>query len=292
MCKSTALSVMISLTLLLNGCGPSKESLKSAGQVLATFRDGPSPSRDPLDPAWDKSTVYTSPMKVQDVVEPRLREPGVPSMEVRAVFDDKELTFRFDWPDSTADSLAYPAMFSDAVAVEFPAQSGATVPDANMGQEGGKVQIYQWKAFWQTKAELSGDLTKTLYPNSYIDYYPPEAAKDSSSRDLLEKQFAPAWNAGNPVAHRTGAAQAYVAEGFGTLTAMGESVVEGKGVWRDGRWYVTLSLDLSRLDSESPLKPNARTFLALAVWDGSAQNVGARKMRTTWIPFLMSDASN
>ncbi|MCC6476300.1 hypothetical protein IT157_04520 [bacterium] len=289
--KYTFLAGIAALSLLLGGCGPSKESLKSSGQVLATRRDGNSPSNDPLDPAWGKSHVYSSPMKMQDIVEPRMSEPGVASVDVRAVYDEKELVIRLDWPDSTADTVAFPAKFGDAIAIEFPLASGTTVPDANMGQEGGKVQIYQWKAFWQTKAGLTKSLTKTLYPNSYIDYYPPEAAKDSSSRDLLEKQYAPAWNAGNPVAHRTGSAQAYVAEGFGSLTALHQSMVEGKGIWKDGRWYVALTLDLSQVSSDSPLKPNERTFIALAVWDGSSQNVGARKMRTTWTPFLMSQVA-
>jgi hypothetical protein len=35
------------------------------------------------------------------------------------------------------------------------------------------------------------------------------------------------------------------------------------------------------------LTPGARTVVAFAVWDGGRQEVGARKMRTGWIPLLM-----
>ncbi len=277
--------------LVLSGCGPSKDSLKSAGQVLAVHWENGSLPYNPLDRAWESLPVHNSPMKLQDVVEPRMSTPGVTSVDVRAVYDAKELIVRLDWPDSTADTVTYTAKFGDAVAIQFPVVPGTVVPDANMGQAGGAVQIYQWKAFWQTKLAMTESITKTLFPNSHIDFYPSEAAKDSNSRQELEKVYEPAWNAGNPVAHRSRAVQAYVAEGFGTLTARHDDAVDGRGIWQKGRWYVTLNITLPEPNSDSALQPAQRTFIALAVWDGSSGNVGARKMRTTWIPFMMRGAT-
>jgi DMSO reductase family type II enzyme heme b subunit len=272
--------------LLIVSCGPRKESLKSAGQVLAKRTEQGQQMTNPFDKGWEQMPVYSAQLKLQDITEPKLATPGVASMDVRAVFDDQWLVLRLDWPDSTQDTIAVPSKFSDAAAVEFPTVIGSDVPDAKMGKDQKPVQIVQWKAVWQTKMD-GGMSTHSLYPNAAIDHYPPEAAKDSASRQLLERQYAPAWNAGNLNAHPTSAAKAYVAEGFGSLTPVDGLEAKGQGEWKSGHWYVTITQRLPVSNASSPLRPGQRTYMALAAWDGSAGDVGSRKMRTPWIPFLM-----
>jgi DMSO reductase family type II enzyme heme b subunit len=85
---------------------------------------------------------------------------------------------------------------------------------------------------------------------------------------------------------RTEPVDELVAEGFGTLTAQERRVTTGRGVWRDGRWAVVFARPLT---SDDPLDYQfhlgARGTVAVAVWEGSAGNVGGRKHWSNWVPF-------
>ncbi|HWR83919.1 MAG TPA: ethylbenzene dehydrogenase-related protein [Candidatus Deferrimicrobium sp.] len=269
------------------GCGQDAAKLKLAGQALARRAAQAAEGVTPLDPAWDKMPFYTAAMQLQDVTQPTLTTPGVAGIDVRGLYDDRWLVLRLDWIDSTVDTTAAPARFSDAVAVEFPTQPGSNVPDANMGQTGGSVHIVQWKADRQQKMSRTAEGTKALYPYSAIDFYVEDVPPEGPAREQMAQQYSPAIGVGNPASMHTSPVQAFVAEGFGTLTAVNEPEVRGQGTWQAGRWYVTIGIKLPAATAMTPFQVGQRTFMALAVWDGSAGNVGSRKMRTTWIPFMM-----
>ena len=133
---------------------------------------------------------------------------------------------------------------------------------------------------------LSDELVETvaaLRPNASIDHYPYQAAK-GEGRAELERQYAPAKNVGNPMTVRpNGAVQALVAEGFGTLSPAVGQEVRGAGAWHDRTWSVVLARPLGDPQT-TPLAAGGRTYVAFAIWDGSAGDVGARKMRSVWVP--------
>jgi DMSO reductase family type II enzyme heme b subunit len=86
--------------------------------------------------------------------------------------------------------------------------------------------------------------------------------------------------------HRKQPVQELCAVGFGSSTDVPQSPVTARGIWQEGRWYVVFERPNDKLDpviarfGENP----QQQMLALAVWDGLAENRGSRKHITNWIP--------
>lgn len=98
----------------------------------------------------------------------------------------------------------------------------------------------------------------------------------------------PAQQAGNPASifDRKEPVQELTAQGFGTLTPHKDVATEGKGFWKNGRWEVVFMRPLTTPDPlDFQFKPGTGGQFAVAVWDGSSGNVGARKQYCNWLPF-------
>jgi hypothetical protein len=226
---------------------------------------------------------------VQDVTEPRLTEPGVDLVNVRAMHDGTNVVFRLEWADATSDLIPDVGRGSDAVAIQLPLQPGSDVPDAAMGEKGKGVEIAYWKAVWEddaARAASGKDRIAALHPNATIDHYPPQAG--GASQDEMERRYAPAHAAGNPMmTARNGAVQEIVAEGFGSATPISSQKASGHGIWINGRWLTTITRPLNEGPGSANLQPGQKTYIAFAVWDGAARHTGARKMRSGWIPLVL-----
>ncbi|MDH3755972.1 MAG: ethylbenzene dehydrogenase-related protein, partial [Acidimicrobiia bacterium] len=145
--------------------------------------------------------------------------------------------------------------FTDAAAVEFPAQAASSVPSICMGQTDGGVNIWQWRASGQDGLPTS---IEDLSPTGYVDRYPS-----------TEGLYFPAREAGNPVA-QSSAVQDLVAVGFGTLTPAVDQGVAGMAMWEDDRWSVVFARELSPQAAEqAELGVGVSVDIAFAVWDGS-----------------------
>ncbi len=70
-----------------------------------------------------------------------------------------------------------------------------------------------------------------------------------------------------------------VAHGPGTLSPGPSLGAKGKGTHKTDHWSVVISRKLP-----DGLGVNQRTHIAFAVWQGSQQEAGARKMRSGWVP--------
>jgi DMSO reductase family type II enzyme heme b subunit len=101
----------------------------------------------------------------------------------------------------------------------------------------------------------------------------------------MARRYAPADAAGN---RRGGLRQSpvedLVAEGPGTLSPSPTTTSRGQGVRTNDGWAVVL---VRRLPDG--LGPRGRTQVAFAVWEGSAQEAGSRKMRTPWVGLSMRE---
>lgn len=233
---------------------------------------------DPSADAWEKA------IPVEAVLAPLWwRDERVAQVEVKALHNGEELAILLSWLDSTRDvSAGKPQDFPDGVAVQFSAQEDP--PFFGMGDPGGAVQIWHWKASWDEDREGWKDI-ETTYPDAVVDWYPEQSdykhgdpfevrdAKTSSQRPLQMT----GWGAGNPLSDpgRPPAEEA-VAQGVGTLTAHPPvSVkVEARGVWGEGRWRVILRRPL---EGNSPGKR-----VAFAVWDGHAEDRNGQKSFSVW----------
>jgi DMSO reductase family type II enzyme heme b subunit len=272
---------------VVTACG--RGPVINTAEVRAVRSTGALPATDPESPQWDAAPEHPAKLMVQDVTEPRLTKAGVELVNVRALHDGETIVFRLEWVDATRDLVPDVGRGSDAAAIQFPLQPGADVPDAAMGQLGKGVQICYWKAVWQDDAERAAsgrDRIAALHPNASIDHYPAQAAGES--REEMERRYAPAAAAGNPIlTARNGAVQEIVAEGFGSATPAPGQRASGRGVWTNGRWRAAIARPLVEGPDAANLQPGQTTYVAFAVWDGAEGHAGARKMRSGWIRLLL-----
>jgi DMSO reductase family type II enzyme heme b subunit len=261
-------------------------------QIAAARINTPLPAGDPASSLWQRAAEHPAALMMQDVTEPRPVKPGVGLIRVRAVHDGTNIVFRLNWDDPTRDVIPDSGLGSDSVAIQFVVAPGADVPNAAMGEAGKTVEICYWKAVWQDDAERAAsgvDRVAALYPRAAVDSYP--FAQNPSARAEMEKRYAPAMAAGNPVTARpqAGAVQELLAEGFGTSSVPAEQKATGHGTWERNTWSVTVARPLVEGAGRNNLEIGRKTYVAFAVWDGAERQTGSRKMRSGWIPLLLLD---
>jgi DMSO reductase family type II enzyme heme b subunit len=240
----------------------------------------------PNDAAWDSAPEHPAKLLLQDLVEPRLMKASTAEVRVRAITNGTEVAFRLEWEDKTQNDLPGPARFMDACAVQVPTMLEANVPDPQMGGQGKTVEVTYWRADWQASVDGRPDSLKEIYPNAGVDHYPFEAQsleKGSAAQTEMATRYAPARALGNRrVGPRAAPVEDLIADGPGTLSPAPPAGSKGKGLKSESGWSVVITRKLP-----NGLTPGGRTQIAFAVWEGSQNETGARKMRTGWIPLLM-----
>lgn len=240
---------------------------------------------DPADPGWDSAPEHLARMIPQDLVEPRLMTSSTPEVKVRSLTDGSEIAFRLEWPDTTNSDAPGPSRMVDACAVQIPEKLEKDLPEPQMGQDGRRVQVTYWRADWQATMDGRGDNIRDLYPNASIDHYPFEAKaleQGSDAQKEMALRYAPARALGNMRSGpRNAPVEDLLAAGPGTLVPGPSLGARGKGRHGKTGWRVVISRK-----SPDGLSPGQRTHIAFAVWQGSQQEAGARKMRTGWIPLV------
>lgn len=268
--------------LLASGC---REASPPAPANVVVHTTPKLPS-GPDDPAWKKAPLFDAKLILQDMVEPRLLAESTEVVHVRALSDGKDLAFRLEWDDLTKDDLPGPAHFFDACAIQLPTEIEPTVPAPQMGEVGRPVHISYWNASWQATVDGREDSLTEIYPNAAIDHHPFEAEslkKDPAAQKAMEARYAPARTLGNFMAGpRTSPVDDLQAEGPSTLAPAPHKVSRGQGAKTPTGWSVVVVRPLP-----DGLSDKQGTQVALAIWRGEAREVGARKMRTAWIPLTM-----
>lgn len=256
----------------------------AANEVQAMYRDQLPTSLD--DEIWNESPVYTANLILQDMVEPRLLKPSTQNVRVQTVSDGRKLAFRMEWDDADQNDAIVPGNFADACAVQLPAKVEADLPAPQMGEDGRAVEIVYWSASWQASLNGRPDEIKSLYPQASVDHYPfqsPSLKEGSTEQQEMAKRYAPAVALGNDRSGpREQPVEDLIAEGPGTLRPAQRTTSTGNGKRTETGWSVLLVRDLPEA-----MKPGSRGQVAFAVWQGSKQEVGSRKMRTAWIPFAL-----
>ncbi|MBI3098586.1 MAG: hypothetical protein HYY93_10145 [Planctomycetes bacterium] len=288
------LAAPLAIATLLQACGradreaaPPDIRLPATELRIARVK-GALPADDPASALWEQAREVAVPLLPQDVVEPRLTERGTEQLSLQALHDGARVAFRLVWKDAAPDGEIDLDKATDAVAIQLPATGdGGALPDSMMGQPGKPVHIVLWRYASQRIAAGEPHGVAALYPNAASDHYPALAAADESTREEMEKRYAPCRAAGNStvVQRFVSAVEDLSAEGFGSLTPLPDQRSSGKGAHLGGEWRVVMArpLDLSA-GSETSVRAGASSFIAVAVWDGGRGQVGARKMRSIWVP--------
>ena len=268
------------------GCGK-KEPPISDSEVKAVFEKTlPSTVEDRT---WERVPLHPAKLLLQDMVEPRLMQGSTSFVRVQAVTDGQKIAFRLTWNDSTLDDVPGPGRFADAVALQMPASTTADVPAPQMGETGRAVEITYWSAIFQAVVNGRKDDIQAIYPRSAVDHYPFEAPSlkpGSAAQQEMAKRYAPARSLGNPMSGpRAVPVQDLLAEGPGTIRPAEKTLSSGSGKYSRDGWSVLLVRPLP-----NGLQPGGRTQVAFAVWEGSHQEVGSRKMRTAWVPLSLGSS--
>ena len=270
--------------------------------VSAACRSAPAPTPEvvavqmaalPDDPgadAWRTAPEHVAKLLLQDLVEPRLVKPSTADVRVRAITNGSQIAFRIEWLDGEANDVPGTGRFPDGCAVQVPQQSAVAPPDPQMGGTGRGVHITFWRADWQASVNGRADSITSLYPNASVDHYPfdaPSLEKGSDAQAQMARRYAPAEAVGNRRAGpRATPVEDLVAEGPGTIAPASTTASRGRGVRTPNGWAVVIVRAIP-----DGLSSTSRSQVAFAVWEGSAQEAGARKMRSAWVGLAMRNPS-
>ncbi len=257
--------------------------------IVAAPVNGPLPLEDPDDDAWTEATAVSVPLSAQIVARPMFSQANVRAVDARALFNDAQIAFLVEWQDESRDEATVRVQdFSDAVAIQFPLVEGQ--PFFCMGQQGGNVNIWHWKADWQAAMTGRQDVD-TAYPDMYVDGYPfadERAGAAATVADYEDVNYVPALAAGNLMASvaYTSPVEDLIAGSFGSLTSQpiaGQNV-QGHGEYADGKWRVIFVRDLVSPQAEDARFASGEVVsLAFAAWDGANEERNGQKSTSQWV---------
>lgn len=241
---------------------------------------------DPLDRIWTTAKAVDVSLSGQAVTVPMELKPSVTSLKVRCLNDGKSIAFLMEWSDKTEDRFHLINRFSDAVAVQIPYKPSPDVP-ITMGEKGQRVLILHWSAFRQENIDKGYSDTSKIYPNYAYDWY-PHSEPPYKYPENWANQYALNYIGGEKVFRKNTfgtPVREVVAEGYGSSTWKDIQGAEGKGVYKEGKWYVVIKRAFFEENTSNPeWGPGRETFVSFAVWDGANGEVGARKsLSYSWI---------
>lgn len=262
----------------------------SQGVTIAASKvDGALPLDDVTAALWDEATAVSVPLSAQIVTRPMFPQANVKAVDVHALYNDGQIAFLVEWDDETADETAVRVQdFADAVAIQFPLIDAQ--PFFCMGQQGGNVNIWHWKADWQAGLTARQDVD-SVYPDMYVDGYTfadteaGAAAPVSSYEDI---NYVTAMAADNLFASPVYASpvEDLIAGSFGSLTSQPVEMqnVQGHGEYADGKWRVVFARDLASPEAEdAQFAPGKVYSLAFAAWDGANEERNGQKSTSQWV---------
>lgn len=266
------LSALVAYVRSLIKPGAEERVLQRRRTVSVARVPSPAPL-DPEDPAWDRAAgewVALMPLW--------WRDERVEGIVARAVHDGETVAFRLSWRDASLDhDLLGPRSFSDAAAIEISVERDP--PLFAMGAAEHPVDIAFWRAAWEADGAGALDV-RDRWPAMVDDGF-PEILGDLTDQSISARAV------GNSMAlpERPGAAEALMAQGFGTVGPRrdGRSSWTARGAWSDGYWDVVFSRSMrAEIEGEPALSPGLSAFLAFAVWDGSFMDRNGQKSVSVW----------
>jgi DMSO reductase family type II enzyme heme b subunit len=112
--------------------------------------------QDPFDVAWDLAPPIDIRLAGQIIQEPRLFNPSVQSLSVRALFDEQDLALLMTWNDRFEDR-GQEEKPADRVLVLFPAREmeGGKKPYFLMGDRRNPADAWRWSASGEVETFLA-----------------------------------------------------------------------------------------------------------------------------------------
>jgi len=246
------------LALLLGVTWYQVPLVSSQGMVVrAHFQEGNVPSY-PSDPAWETVTPLPLPLSGQIITRPVWPNPSVPVLSIRSIHNGKEVAFLLEWQDATKNETLTPGVFRDGAALALPI--GNAPAFFCMGQLDHYVNIWHWKADWQSDVDRRA-----------------ARAKEKKRRRKGPRRF-------EVIPRRPSSVEDLIGGGFSTLTSKKrQGRIKGQAEWKRGLWRVVmkrpLTVDGDDLDNEAMLIPGRLQAVGFAVWNGNGQKAVASWMQ-------------
>jgi DMSO reductase family type II enzyme heme b subunit len=224
---------------------------------------------EPTDDLWETIDPVRVPLN------PLWPEPKpIPAVAVTAVHDGKRIAILCTWRDPSFDGSAVRMEdFQDGVALQF--SMNGTTPFLGMGDPKNPVNLWFWRAGWQSEIAGNRPDVRDVHPSMHVDFYPEKG-----------ELFTTAIAAKNVISvEHVSPVEDANARGFGTLKSqpVGQQNVQGKGIWRDGFWDVLFTRDLESPDADDvKLAAGKPTPVAFAVWNGEQRDRNGRKVISNW----------
>lgn len=223
---------------------------------------------DPMDAAWETMDPVRVPLS------PLWPEPNqVYAVAVSAVSDGTNLAVLLQWRDELPQNSAIRVQdFQDAAALQFSLTSRFGF--LGMGDRQDPVNLWNWKAGWQTEADqrATPDMNQ-VYQSMHVDAW-------------TFTNYTTAASAGNVISqpHRSPVEDAN-AEGFGSFRSqpIEQQNVQGRGIWHDGFWNVIFVRSLKTQEPDDvQFARGTPVPIAFAVWNGQQFDRNGRKMVSNW----------
>ncbi len=216
---------------------------------------------DPADPRWAEAPLLRVPLTGQVLAKPRWQNISVDLVEVRALYNERNIAFLVVWDDPFQDivhkageevtefEFTYvkafeeipraPDTFRDAIALQFPARmrDGARKPHFFRGDASNPVNLWMWQADRQS--------------------------------------------AGTPPARE------YTANGFKKPLALqpeADQALRAKGQWEGGQWRVVMerARETENVRGDIQFEEGRLIPIAFNVWDGSNGEHGLIMSLSAW----------
>lgn len=236
--------------------------VSSQGMVVrAHFQEGNVPSH-PSDPAWKTVTPLPLPLSGQIITRPVWPNPSVRALSIRSIHNGKDVAFLMEWQDATKNESLTPGVFRDGAAVALPL--GDAPAFFCMGQLDHYVNIWHWKADWQSDVDRRA-----------------ARAKESKRRRKGPRRF-------EVIPRRPSSVEDLIGGGFSTLTSKKhQGRIKGQAEWTRGVWRVVmkrpLTMDGDDLVNEARLTPGRLQAVAFAIWNGESQERNGQKAVASWM---------
>ena len=241
--------------------------VSSQGIVVRSYLvRGDVPSQ-PDDKAWEAIPPLPLPLSGQIITRPVWPEPSTKVLSVRSVHNEKDIAFLLEWRDATKNERLTPGVFRDGAAIAFPL--GDAPAFFCMGQLDHYVNIWHWKADWQ----------------SDVDRRTARAKQRKRKRGGGVRRF-------EVIPRRPSSVEDLIGGGFSTLTTKKkQGRIKGHAEWKRGFWRVVMKRPLSASgfvgENEAILQPGRLQSVAFAVWNGENKERNGQKAVAAWMELFI-----
>lgn len=233
--------------------------------IRSHFQEGEIPSY-PSDKAWETLAPIPIPLSGQIITRPVWPEPSAKVISVRSIHNGTDISFLIEWQDATKNERLTPGVFRDGAAVGLPL--GDAPAFFCMGQLDHYVNIWHWKADWQSDVDRRS-----------------ARAKEKKRKKSGIRRF-------EVIPRRPSSIEDLIGGGFSTLTSKArQGKVKGQAEWKNGFWRVVMKRPLTQVGSEAEneatLIPGRMQAVSFAVWNGENNERNGQKAVASWLQLVL-----